>query len=188
MVILSRIVTKGGDKGKTSLGNGKRVSKANARIVAIGAVDEVNAFIGLARQSVTGPMDTLLATIQNDLFDMGADLCMPDLTEKALRIETHQISALEVHIAHYNAALSALTSFVLPGGTQAASLFHVIRTIVRRAEREMVVLQGKEALNPFVIHYLNRLSDLMFILARYLNDKGEKDVLWVPGGQQQNGD
>jgi cob(I)alamin adenosyltransferase len=184
MVVLSRIVTKGGDKGKTSLGGGERLLKSDVRIAAIGAVDEANAFIGLARQSATGPVDTLLATIQNDLFDVGADLCMPNLEEKALRIEAQQITALEGHIDHFNAELLPLTSFVLPGGSAATAILHVVRTVVRRAERDVVALQMKDSINPLIIQYLNRLSDLLFILGRYLNDKGRDDVLWVPGGQR----
>ncbi|MEI8295284.1 MAG: cob(I)yrinic acid a,c-diamide adenosyltransferase [Alphaproteobacteria bacterium] len=183
MVFLSKIVTKGGDKGKTSLGDGKRIFKSDVRIAAIGTVDEANSFIGLARQSVSGPVDELLASIQNDLFDVGADLCMPDLKEKALRVGDKHIKALETHIEHFNASLLPIRSFVLPGGSAASASMHVARTVVRRAERDVVALQIKTPINPLVTQYLNRLSDLLFILGRYLNDKGKNDNLWVPAGE-----
>ncbi|MBI1954661.1 MAG: cob(I)yrinic acid a,c-diamide adenosyltransferase, partial [Proteobacteria bacterium] len=177
MVKLTKIYTKGGDKGKTSLGNGKRVLKSDARIEAIGAIDEANAAIGLSRLFVPKDLDALLCCIQNDLFDVGADLCKPNLDKEALRISACQVLHLEKQIDILNEALSPLTSFILPAGT--ASALHLARAIVRRAERRVVALHILQDLNPELIKYLNRLSDLLFVMTRLVNDKQE--TLWAPG-------
>jgi cob(I)alamin adenosyltransferase len=181
MVQLTRIYTRGGDKGKTSLGSGKRVSKSHLRIQAIGDVDEANAAIGWARQQAPSSLDDLLSRIQNDLFDLGADLCIPDESPAALRIVASQVEFLEKKIDYYNKTLKPLTSFILPGGSQESAAFHLARTIVRRAERSVVQLHEKQPLNLEAVKYLNRLSDLLFVLCRYVNDNGKNDVLWVPG-------
>jgi cob(I)alamin adenosyltransferase len=178
MVYLSRIYTKKGDKGFTSLGDGQKRSKDDLRIEAIGCVDEANSFIGLARlDSNIKDFDDKLNRIQNDLFDVGADLCLP--TGDGLRIQKSQVDYLEQSIDHYNENLEPLTSFILPAG-QSASM-HVARTMVRRAERSVVSLSHKESINPLVIEYMNRLSDLLFVLCRHINDNGKLDVLWIPG-------
>lgn len=187
MVQLTRIYTKGGDKGKSSLGDGKRLLKSDLRFEAIGDVDEANSAIGIARLEVSTAqrnIDALLNKIQNDLFDVGADLCMPDLEKEALRIADSQVLALEEAIDHYNMDLLPLNSFVLPGGTSFSAHLHLARTVVRRAERSVVALHSKTSINIEVIKYLNRLSDLLFVLARYANHKGEADVLWIPGANR----
>lgn len=184
MVQLTRIYTRGGDKGQTSLGSGTRVSKTNLRIHAIGTVDEANASLGWARQYADSHVDPLLSHIQNDLFDVGADLCMPDLSVSALRIHENQVLFLEEKIDQINAHLQPLTSFVLPGGSKISAALHVARTIVRRAERDVVALDEYEKINDHVIKYINRLSDLIFVLTRDVNDKGARDVLWVPGAHR----
>lgn len=187
MVTLTRIYTKGGDQGRTSLGDGTRVSKHTARVSAYGTVDEANATIGLARLHTDGEPDAMLARIQNDLFDLGADLCRPgsDVEDtKALRIQESQVERLEREIDGLNAELAPLNSFVLPGGTPAAAYLHLARTITRRAERLVCELAEAEAINPAAIRYLNRLSDHLFVLSRSLNDRGAKDVLWVPGANR----
>jgi cob(I)alamin adenosyltransferase len=188
MVKLTRIYTRGGDKGETSLGDGKRVAKHSRRIAAVGAVDEANAAIGIARLHTSGESDAMLARIQNDLFDLGADLCRPKDPPKskgpALRIIAAQVERLEREIDAMNAALAPLNSFVLPGGSAAAAQLHLARTLARRAEREMTALATREAVNPIAIRYINRLSDHLFVLARALNDNGAKDVLWVPGANR----
>ncbi len=182
MVQLTRIYTKAGDRGKTSLGDGSRVSKATKRVEAIGQVDEINAVIGVARLHTKATVTEDLAHIQNDLFDIGADLCMPDLSAKdCLRITATQIEWLEKKIDTMNTELQPLHSFVLPGGTEPAAFLHLARVVVRRAERMVVELASKEAVRPELIQYLNRLSDYLFVLSRYLNDKGVKDILWKPG-------
>lgn len=183
MVLLTRIYTKGGDKGQTSLGTKTRISKSSPRISAIGDVDEANACIGLARLHADGEMDRLLARIQNDLFDVGADLCVPESSEEKerLRILPDQVTFLEETIDHYNTPLPPLSSFVLPGGAPLSATLHQARTVVRRAERTVCALQERDPLNPSLIHYLNRLSDCLFVLARYANHQAEGDVLWVPG-------
>jgi cob(I)alamin adenosyltransferase len=184
MVKLTRIYTRGGDKGETSLGSGKRVAKHSRRVAAYGTVDEANAAVGLARLHTAGGFDAMLARIQNDLFDLGADLCRPEDRKSkgpALRIIQVQVDRLEREIDAMNAALAPLDSFVLPGGTAAAAHLHLARTIIRRAEREMTVLAIREKVNPIAIRYVNRLSDHLFVLARALNDNGAKDVLWRPG-------
>lgn len=181
MVQLTRIYTRGGDKGKTSLGSGMRVLKSDARIQAIGDVDEANAAIGWARQSAEKSIDALLARIQNDLFDLGADLCMPEEKEGALRVIASQVEFLEKKIDTLNAELEPLNSFVLPAGSSSSTALHMARTVVRRAERSLVALNKNQPINGEAVKYLNRLSDLLFVLGRHANDKGKKDVLWVPG-------
>ncbi len=183
MVRIDRVVTRGGDGGQTSLGDGQRISKNSARIAAMGAVDEANAVIGLLRTRTrenTQP-DAMLARIQNDLFDLGADLCVPGEGGDRLRLTTAPILRLEEEVAAMNSTLPPLTSFVLPGGTDAAAHAHLARVAVRRAEREVVAV---EALNPAIQQYLNRLSDHLFVLARILNENGTRDVLWVPGANR----
>ncbi len=186
MVKLTRIYTRGGDKGQTSLGDGSRVGKDALRVEAFGTVDEANAAIGLARLHTKGKADALLAAIQNDLFDLGADLCRPESGKKtaAQRIAEAQVKRLETEIDEMNVALAPLGSFILPGGGPASAQLHFARTVVRRAERLMVALSGKEAVNPVAIRYINRLSDHLFVLARFLNKKGKADVLWRPGANR----
>ena len=190
MVRLTRIYTKGGDKGETSLGDGTRVPKQSLRVAAFGTVDEANAAIGLARlylgSQADAEHDQMLARIQNDLFDLGADLCTPETSERAarkgaLRITAAQVARLEREIDAMNAGLRPLDSFILPGGTPAAAYLHLARTIVRRAERLACALAAEEKINPEAIKYLNRLSDHLFVLGRRLNDNGARDVLWQPG-------
>jgi len=184
MVRLTKIYTGGGDTGKTSLVDGARVPKTHPRLKAIGAVDEVNAAVGLARLHTEGEPDAMLARIQNDLFDLGADLSTPGKTDEspgALRITPGQVDRLEREIDTLNESLAPLESFVLPGGKPAAAYLHLARTVGRRAEREIAHAAEDEALNPEALRYINRLSDHFFVLARFLNDKGGGDVLWVPG-------
>ena len=187
MVRLTKIYTRGGDKGETSLGNGARVAKDCARVEAFGAVDETNACIGLARQHTTGEMDAMLARIQNDLFDLGADLCTPEGGERrsgALRIVPEQVRRLEAEIDAMNAELAPLNSFVLPGGSAAAAALHLARTTARRAERAVTALAREEPVGEAARHYINRLSDHLFVAARLVNDKGAADILWVPGANR----
>lgn len=187
MVTLTRIYTRGGDQGRTSLGDGTRVAKHTARVAAYGTVDEANATIGMARLHTTGAADAMLARIQNDLFDLGADLCRPGSdfeSDTALRIREIQVERLEREIDGMNAELQPLTSFVLPGGTPAAACLHLARTVTRRGERLVVELAEAETVNPAAIRYLNRLSDHLFVMSRWLNDKGAADVLWVPGANR----
>jgi cob(I)alamin adenosyltransferase len=186
MVRLTRITTRGGDRGETSLGDGTRVAKDSPRIAVIGTVDEANAAIGLARLHTTGEADVMLARIQNDLFDLGADLCRPGVEEgpKALRVQAAQTLRLEAESAAMNGELAPLTSFVLPGGTAAAAHLHQARTIVRRAERLAFALARSEPVDPEALRYLNRLSDHLFILGRHVNDHGAADVLWIPGANR----
>ncbi|HEY8948304.1 MAG TPA: cob(I)yrinic acid a,c-diamide adenosyltransferase [Rhizomicrobium sp.] len=187
MVTLNRIYTKTGDKGETALGDGTRLPKHAPRISAYGTVDEANAAIGLARLHTHGQMDAMLARIQNDLFDLGADLCVPETTKRnegRLRIVDSQVNRLESEIDSMNAELAPLTSFILPGGSAAAAHLHMARTIVRRAERLMTDLAGHEEINPAAIKYVNRLSDYLFVAARFANDKGKADVLWIPGANR----
>ncbi len=180
MVRIDRVVTRGGDGGETSLGNGQRVAKDSPRIEAMGAVDEANAAIGMLRTQTRemAPEDAMLARIQNDLFDLGADLCVPGVGADRLRLTIAPLERLDAEIAAMNAALPALTSFILPGGTDAAAYAHIARVDVRRAERRVI---GLEDLNPLLQRYLNRLSDHLFVLARVLNRAAASDVLWVPG-------
>ena len=184
MVILSRIYTKGGDKGKSSLGDGSRVPKNHARLQAIGSVDELNASIGLI---LVQPCETqeILQHIQNDLFDVGGDLCFPQSvkTKSSLEITESYVTRLEAWIDQYNQELSELKSFVLPGGSALSAALHLSRTIARRAERDVCALMAEEEINRDVLQYLNRLSDLLFVLARHANKAGQGDVLWVPGGR-----
>jgi cob(I)alamin adenosyltransferase len=187
MVRLTRIYTRGGDAGETSLGDGARVRKDDLRVEAFGTVDEANAAVGLARLSTGGEIDAMLARIQNDLFDLGADLCTPEDGRRAagaLRIQASQVARLEQEIDALNAALKPLDSFVLPGGTPAAAHLHLARTVTRRAERLVVALAAREAVNPEAVKYLNRLSDHFFVLSRRLNDNGAGDVLWTPGANR----
>jgi cob(I)alamin adenosyltransferase len=190
MVRLTRIYTRGGDRGETSLGDGSRVAKHALRVEAFGTVDEANAAIGLARLHVAGDpaadpeADAMLARIQNDLFDLGADLCTPEGGSRAagaLRIVAAQVERLEREIDAINAALRPLDSFILPGGTPAAAHLHLARTVTRRAERLVCALAAAETVNPEAAKYLNRLSDHLFVLGRRLNDNGARDVLWRPG-------
>lgn len=196
MVKLNRIYTRTGDDGTTGLGSGGRVPKTDARVQAYGAVDEANAAIGLAVVQAAGAglnevsrdIARLLRDIQNDLFDVGADLCCPVIENEKpgarLRVTHEQTQRLENEIDTYNERLSPLDSFVLPGGTPLAAALHLARTIVRRAERDTVALHDREPtrINMETIRYLNRLSDLLFVLARVANDDGASDVKWVPGG------
>ena len=192
MVILSRIYTKGGDRGRTSLGDGTRVAKHSARVAAYGTVDEANATVGLARLHAPGDeVDAMLARIQNDLFDLGADLCRPgadleagDGGGKGLRVQDSQVERLEREIDAMNGELAPLDSFVLPGGTPAAAFLHLARTVARRAERLVCELAEAEAVNPAAARYLNRLSDHLFVLSRWVNGKGALDVRWVPGANR----
>jgi cob(I)alamin adenosyltransferase len=185
MVKLDRITTRGGDGGETSLGDGTRLRKDSARIACLGALDEANAAIGLVRGCAIADrrLDRVLAHIQNDLFDIGADLAVPGLAGDRLRITEAYSVWLEDSLAIFNAGLPPLRSFILPGGTVAASHAHLARTIIRRAEREVVALAALEPVNPHRVRALNRMSDLLFVLSRVLNNNGEADVLWVPGGK-----
>ena len=186
MVRINRVVTRGGDGGETSLGDGARVPKDSERVEAFGTVDEANAVIGVLRLHVAddAEADAMLARIQNDLFDVGADLCVPGEAGERLRVTAAPAARLDAEIAAMNATLPKLTSFVLPGGTPAAAYAHLARTVVRRAERLVVRLARTESVNPEVIRTLNRLSDHLFVLGRRLNDQGARDVLWVPGAGQ----
>lgn len=185
MVVLNRIYTRTGDKGETALGSGERVAKYALRIEAFGTVDETNAAIGVARLSAEGELDAMLARIQNDLFDLGADLCLPDdgseRSVKALRVSEAQVDRLEREIDQMNEKLQPLRSFVLPGGTPAAAQLHVARTVSRRAERLMVKLAEGEPVGEAALKYANRLSDFLFVAARFANLGRGGDVLWVPG-------
>lgn len=190
MVKLNKIYTRTGDDGTTGLGDGQRRSKADLRVDAYGTVDETNAVIGTARLytgQAHGVIDTMLARIQNDLFDLGADLCVPDRGQKLdyepLRIVASQTARIEADIDLLNADLQPLRSFILPGGSPAAAALHVARTVARRAERLMVALAAEpdEPVNPEAIRYVNRLSDFLFVAGRVVNDNGKADVLWVPG-------
>ena len=190
MVKLSKIYTRGGDNGETSLGDGRRVAKHAVRIAAYGTTDEANGVIGIARLHASGAADAMLDRIQNDLFDVGADLCVPGEGgdeaggRSRLRISEAQVVRLETEIDAMNEALEPLTSFILPGGSPASAYLHLARTVVRRAERLMTELAAAEAVNPAAIRYVNRLSDHLFVLARELNDGGKSDVLWRPGAHR----
>nr|WP_294514136.1 cob(I)yrinic acid a,c-diamide adenosyltransferase [uncultured Rhodopila sp.] len=183
MVRIDRVTTTGGDAGETSLGDGSRVSKTDVRIEAMGAVDEANASIGLLRtQTRTRPdQDAMLARIQNDLFDLGADLCVPGASADRLRLTEAVVGRLEAEVRQMNASLPPLTSFILPGGTDAAAHAHMARVAVRRAERAVARVDD---LNPVVRRFINRLSDHLFVLARVLNGNAAEDVLWVPGANR----
>jgi cob(I)alamin adenosyltransferase len=188
MVVLSKIYTRTGDDGTTALGSGRRVAKFDLRVECYGTLDETNAAIGLARlhTRLDHALDAMIARIQNDLFDLGAELCYPDESKDArgrLSVSDAQVERLESEIDALNRELQPLRSFVLPGGTQAASFLHLARTISRRAERLMVALAARpnEPVGGSALRYINRLSDFLFVAARYANDKGQSDVLWVPG-------
>jgi cob(I)alamin adenosyltransferase len=185
MVKLNKIYTRTGDDGTTGLVDGSRVSKADARMAAMGDVDEANCAIGVARTAIgEGPLGDMLARIQNDLFDLGADLATPAEIEGALRIVPSQVAWLEARIDALNAGLGPLASFVLPAGETAAAALHLARAVVRRAERTTVAAAAQVPLGPEAIHYLNRLSDLLFVAARVANQNGAGDVLWVPGASR----
>lgn len=190
MVVLNKIYTKTGDAGETALGNGTRVAKHALRVTAYGTSDELNSFVGVARLTAEGDMDQALSRIQNDLFDLGADLCRPDIDQDAeaefppLRMIEAQVSRLESEIDDMNADLDPLRSFILPGGSALAAQLHVCRTVSRRAERLCVELATMEAINTSAVKYLNRLSDWFFVAARTANNGGKDDVLWVPGANR----
>jgi len=190
MVVLSKIYTKTGDAGETALGNGARVAKHSTRVTAYGTVDEVNATVGLARLHADGDLDAQLAMIQNDLFDIGADLCRPDMEKDAaaeyppLRVTEDQVTRLEAEIDAMNADLQPLRSFILPGGSTLAAYLHLCRTVSRRAERLTVELATMESVNPAAVKYLNRLSDWFFVASRIANNGGNDDVLWIPGANR----
>jgi len=192
MVKLDKIYTRGGDKGMTSLGDGSRLAKQSPRVCAIGDIDEANSAIGLARVAAeeTGSDITgILSRIQNDLFDYGADIATPgdNPADGALRIQQSQVDRLEREIDAMNEALEPLTSFVLPGGTELAARLHVARAVTRRAERSVTALAAAESVNAQALAYINRLSDLLFVLARCANDRGRQDILWRPGMTAKDG-
>ena len=190
MVVLNKIYTRTGDAGETALGNGSRVAKHSARVTAYGTVDEVNATVGLARLAAVGETDEALARIQNDLFDLGADLCRPDMDKDAeseyppLRMAASQVDRLEAEIDAMNKHLEPLRSFILPGGSALAAHLHLCRTVSRRAERLTVELATIEQVNEAAVKYLNRLSDWFFVASRMANDGGKDDVLWIPGANR----
>lgn len=190
MVTLNKIYTRTGDGGDTALGNGTRVPKESPRVEAYGTVDETNATIGLARLHAAGEIDTALARIQNDMFDLGADLCRPDMEHDAesdyppLRMAGTQVVRLEAEIDAMNAKQETLKSFILPGGSPLAAHLHLCRTVSRRAERLSVELSRIESVNPAAIKYLNRLSDWFFVAARAANENGRTDILWAPGANR----
>ena len=191
MVFLNRIYTKSGDRGETGLGNGQRVSKNNPRVTAYGEVDELNAVLGNVLATSPVLEFELLHGIQNDLFDVGADLCVPPAEDEkagaSLRVTPDQVDKLEKAIDRLNERLTPLHSFILPGGSPSAAQLHLARTVCRRAERSLVTLLETEIVNPQVLIYLNRLSDLLFVLARVANENGKADVLWTPGGIKKDG-
>ncbi|MEM8538592.1 MAG: cob(I)yrinic acid a,c-diamide adenosyltransferase [Pseudomonadota bacterium] len=190
MVVLNKIYTKTGDAGETALGNGSRVAKHSMRVTSYGTVDEVNATFGMARLHASGEMDAQLAMIQNDLFDLGADLCRPDMEKDKeseyppLRMTVAQVERLEAEIDAMTKQVSPLKSFILPGGSPLAAHLHLCRTVARRAERLTVELATMESINPAAVKYLNRLSDWCFQAARIANECGKDDVLWVPGANR----
>lgn len=190
MVVLNKIYTRTGDKGETALGNGARVVKHSPRVSAYGTSDELNATLGVARLHAEGDMDVMLSRIQNDLFDLGADLCNPDIDKDSeaeyppLRMVAEQVDRLEREIDDMNARLSPLRSFILPGGSALAAHLHICRTVARRAERLAVELAEVEPVNDHAVKYLNRLSDWFFVAGRIANNDGADDVLWVPGANR----
>lgn len=192
MVVLNKIYTKTGDGGETALGDGTRVAKHDARVAAYGTVDELNATVGLARlhAEAAPETDAALARVQNDLFDLGADLCRPEMEKDGaagypvLRMAASQVARLEQEIDALNAGLAPLRSFILPGGTPLAAHLHLCRTVCRRAERLATALATTESVNDAAVKYLNRLSDWFFVLGRVANENGAKDVLWVPGAHR----
>ena len=185
---LDRIYTRGGDRGETSLGDGTRVPKHHIRVRAYGGLEEANAAIGIALLQLEDPdVRAVLIRAQNDLFDLGADLCVPErpeVTRSRLRVSTKQVDAVEKEIDRFNDKLSPLTSFILPGGSPASAHLHLARTILRRAECDVAALAAIEPINEDVLKYVNRLSDLLFVLCRYLNARGANDVLWTPGANR----
>ncbi len=190
MVVLNRIYTRTGDKGETALSDGQRVPKHSLRVEAYGTVDELNATLGLARLHASGDLAAQIAVIQNDLFDLGADLSRPQMERDAdapypvLRIIESQAQRLETEIDAMNAGLSPLRSFILPGGSALSAHLHLCRTVARRAERAAVALAAHEDANPAALKYLNRLSDWLFVAGRVANDMGAQDILWVPGASR----
>ncbi|SFS20493.1 cob(I)yrinic acid a,c-diamide adenosyltransferase [Yoonia litorea] len=190
MVVLNKIYTKTGDGGDTALGNGSRVAKHSLRVSTYGTVDEVNATVGLARLHAEGDLNDQLAMIQNDLFDLGADLCRPDMDKDdeagypVLRMSGTQVDRLEAEIDAMTKMVEPLKSFILPGGSALAAHLHLCRTVTRRAERLTVELATMETINPAAVRYLNRLSDWFFQASRIANENGTKDVLWVPGANR----
>lgn len=190
MVVLNKIYTKTGDAGETALGNGARIAKHSMRVTAYGTVDELNASVGVARLHAADEVDTMLSNIQNDLFDLGADLCRPDMHLDAeagypvLRMVPQQTERLETEIDDMIGRLEPLKSFILPAGTPLATHLHICRTVARRAERLTVELATMEAVNEAAVKYLNRLSDWFFCAARIANDEGSADVLWKPGANR----
>ncbi|MEL7138899.1 MAG: cob(I)yrinic acid a,c-diamide adenosyltransferase [Pseudomonadota bacterium] len=187
MVVLNKIYTRTGDKGETALGDGSRVAKNSARVSAYGTVDELNATLGMARLHAEGLLAEQIARIQNDLFDLGADLCTPDMERDGereyppLRMAASQVDRLEAEIDAMNARLTPLRSFILPGGSALAAHLHLCRTVCRRAERMTIALTASEGVNEAALKYLNRLSDWFFVAGRIANDDGKADILWVPG-------
>lgn len=189
MVKLNRIYTRTGDTGKTGLGDGSRIAKTDIRVAVMGDIDEVNALIGLAILGAKGRLAAELAAIQNDLFDLGADISVPEKGKGAparLRISVSQVKRLENQIDGLTEKLAPLTSFILPGGSEASSWLHLARTVARRAERGLCALAAKQPVNSHALHYINRLSDYFFVAARWANAKGKDDVLWRPGAGRAN--
>jgi len=190
LVVLNKIYTRTGDAGETALGDGSRVAKHSARVTAYGTVDELNAALGVARLHAEGSIEAALSRIQNDLFDVGADLCTPNMDRDAereyppLRIAPSQVDRLEREIDAMNADLAPLRSFILPGGSPLAAHLHVCRTVCRRAERLTIALSTVEGVNEAALKYLNRLSDWFFVASRVANENGTADVLWVPGANR----
>lgn len=190
MVVLNRIYTRTGDGGDTALGDGTRVAKTSLRVEAYGTVDETNAAVGVARLHADDAMSAALARVQNDLFDLGADLCRPNMQDDAaapyppLRMTAQQVERLESEIDAWNGLLQPLRSFILPGGSAATAHLHVCRTVARRAERCTIALAQQEDINTAALHYLNRLSDWFFVAGRVANRNGADDVLWVPGANR----
>jgi cob(I)alamin adenosyltransferase len=190
MVVLNKIYTRTGDTGDTALGNDDRVAKHSARVSAYGTSDELNSFVGVARLDASGEVDDALSRIQNDLFDLGADLCRPDMSKDAeseyppLRVAQAQVDRLEAEIDVMNGVLEPLRSFILPGGSRLSANLHVCRTVARRAERLATELAAEEDINSAAVMYLNRLSDWFFVAARIANENGSQDVLWVPGANR----
>ena len=191
MVVLNKIYTKTGDRGETALGDGTRVLKTSLRVDSYGNVDELNSVLGLAHHHSRSPLKDMIMAIQNDLFDLGADLCVPEVQGQEsdhppLRVVEDQVLRLENEIDRANRKLEPLRSFILPGGSLLASCLHQCRTVCRRAERQVVALSNEATVNPLAIQYLNRLSDWLFVMARVANDDGKTDVLWVPGANRKN--
>ncbi|MHA6326748.1 cob(I)yrinic acid a,c-diamide adenosyltransferase [Roseivivax sp. CAU 1753] len=190
MVVLNRIYTRTGDGGETALGDGTRVPKTSPRVAAYGTTDELNSVLGIARLHASGTLDEQLARIQNDLFDLGADLCRPDMHKDdeqeypVLRMVPQQVDRLESEIDAMNKRLAPLRSFILPGGSALAAHLHQCRTVSRRAERKTIELAAQEPVNEAALRYLNRLSDWFFVAARIANEDGRADVLWVPGANR----